>query len=88
MGFPTIIGGNGYRWRGRAIRTVVKNGVTCVTMPKKESIVMAPCSVIGEKQYKVTITASKNSGNGALLVNFFGGKHFDGAAVREVRGCV
>ena len=74
MGAPAVIGGNGYRWRGRAIRTIRKGNSTCVTMPRKDSTVMAPVGVAGESQYKITITAAKNSGNGALLVNFFGGK--------------
>jgi GT2 family glycosyltransferase len=78
MGAPAIIGGNGYRWRGRAIRTIRKGNSTCVTMPRKDSTIMAPVGVAGESQYKITITASKNSGNGALLVNFFGGKNYDG----------
>ena len=78
MPAPTIIGGNGYRWRGRAIRTIRKNNATCVTMPRKDSMIMAPCSIHEGLQYKVTLIASKNSGNGALLINFFGGKHYDG----------
>lgn len=78
MGAPAIIGGNGYRWRGKAIRTIRKNNATCVTMPRKDSVIMAPVGVTGDSQYKIVITASKNSGNGALLVNFFGGKNYDG----------
>lgn len=78
---PTVIGGNGYRWRGRAIRTIRKDNATCVTMPRRDSMIMAPCSVSESIQYKVTITAAKNSGNGAVLVNFFGGKNYDGEPV-------
>lgn len=78
MAAPAIIGGNGYRWRGRSIRTIRKNNTTCVTMPRKDSIVMVPVGVAPNSHYKVTISASKNSGNGALLVNFFGGKNYDG----------
>jgi len=78
MSAPTVIGGNGYRWRGRAIRTIRKNNSTCVTMPRKDSVIMIPCALRAGTQYKVTISASKNSGNGALLVNFFGGKNYDG----------
>ena len=74
----TIIGGEGYRWRGRSIRTIHKDNSTCVTMPRKDSIVMAPCDVESGAQYKVTMVASKNSGNGALLINFFGGQTCDG----------
>lgn len=81
MGAPAIIGGNGYRWRGRAIRAIRKNNTTCVTMPRKDSIIMAPVGITGESQYKITISASKNSGNGALLVNFFGGKNYDGSHI-------
>ncbi len=81
MGAITIIGGNKYRWRGKSIRTVRKNNVTCVTMPRKDSIVMAPSAIISGAKYKITITASRNSGNGALLVNFFGGKHYDGGHI-------
>lgn len=78
MGSPTIIGGNGYRWRGKHIRTVQKYGVTCVTMPRKDSIIMAPCLITGSATYKVSVTGYRMSGNGALLVNFFGGPGFDG----------
>lgn len=78
MAAPNIVGGNGYRWRGRSIRTIRKNNQTCVTMPRKDSIVMVPVVVRPNSQYKVTINASKNSGNGALLVNFFSGKNYDG----------
>lgn len=74
----TIIGGEGYRWRGRSIRTIHKDNSTCVTMPRKDSIIMAPCDVESGAQYKVTIIASKNSGNGTILVNFFGGTTCDG----------
>ena len=75
---PAIIGGNGYRWRGRGIRTVRRGHSTCVTMPRKDSMVMVPVSVTPKIQYKITITAAKSSGNGALLVNFFGGMNYDG----------
>lgn len=78
MAAPAVIGGNGYRWRGRAIRSVRRGNANCVTMPRKDSIIMAPAAVVGGTQYKVVVSASKNSGNGALLVNFFGGKNYDG----------
>lgn len=81
MAATTVIGGNGYRWRGRSIRTIRKSNATCVTMPRRDSMIMAPCSVSENTQYKVIVTASKNSGNGTLLVNFFGGKHYDGDPV-------
>lgn len=81
MAAPVIIGGNGYRWRGRSIRAVAKAGTICITMPRKDSMIMAPVNLSSGAQYKVTITASKNSGNGALLVNFFGGKHYDGGPI-------
>jgi len=42
---------------------------------------MSPVSVFQNVQYKVTIRACKSSGNGAILVNFFGGKHYDGDPV-------
>lgn len=73
-----VLGGKGYRWRGRLIRTVTRNNAVCVSMPRKDSIVMVPCAIIPNVQYRITVTASKNSGNGALLINFFGGKHYDG----------
>lgn len=78
MAAPSVIGGNGYRWRGKSIRTVRRNNATCVTMPRKDSMVMIPVGVAPHSHYKVTIAASKNSGNGALLVNFFCGKNYDG----------
>lgn len=81
MAAATVIGGNGYRWRGRSIRTIRKSNSTCVTMPRRDSMIMAPCSVMENTQYKVIVTAAKNSGNGALLINFFGGKHYDGAPI-------
>ena len=76
-----IIGGSGYRWRGKSIRTVLRNNNTCVTMPRKESMIIAPCAVNEKKLYKIIITASRNSGNGALLVDFFGGKFYSGIPV-------
>lgn len=78
MAAPIAIGGNGYRWRGRSIRTIRRNNITCVSMPRRDSIIMAPISVHQSIQYKVTVRACKSSGNGALLVNFFGGKNYDG----------
>jgi len=81
LAVTTVIGGNGYRWRGRSIRSIQKDNVTCVTMPRPESMIMVPCTVIDSIQYRVTITASKTSGNGSLLVNFFGGKHYDGTPI-------
>jgi GT2 family glycosyltransferase len=78
---PVVIGGSGYRWRGKAIRTIRKNNNTCVTMPRKDSMIMAPCVINGGKQYKVVITASRNSGNGAILIDFFGGKFYGGQQV-------
>jgi hypothetical protein len=76
-----IIGGKGYRWRGKLIRTITRNNIICVSMPRKESVIIAPCSIIPDFQYKVTITAFKNSGNGAILVNFFGSERYDGTPV-------
>lgn len=73
-----IIGGNGYRWRGRAIRTASVGGVTCATMPRRDSVIMVPCNVQSDTKYSVTVTASKSGGNGALLVNFFANKKYDG----------
>lgn len=78
MAAPVVIGGNGYRWRGRSIRTVRRDNNTCVSMPRRDSMIMAPCVINESKLYKVTITASRNSGNGALIVDFFGGKFYSG----------
>jgi GT2 family glycosyltransferase len=78
MSKPIVIGGNGYRWRGKKIRTIQKGGVTCLTMPRIDSIVMAPCAVVSGKTYKVSIAGYRTSGNGALLINFFGGRNYDG----------
>lgn len=76
-----VVGGNGYRWRGRSIRTVNMTGVTCVTMPRRDSVIMVPCNVSAGTKYTITITASKSSGNGALLINFFGNKKYDGVPI-------
>jgi GT2 family glycosyltransferase len=78
MGSPITFGGKGYRWRGKLVRTVVKDDAVFVSMPRKDSVIMCPFPAITHKQYRVTITAYKNSGNGALLVNFFAGKNYDG----------
>ena len=78
---PIVVGGNGYRWRGKSIRTIRKDNATCVTMPRRDSVVMAPVAVQPGTQYKVTINVSKSSGNGIIIVNFFGGKSFDGEPV-------
>jgi len=77
-----IIGGNGYRWRGRGIRSVHKEGMTCVELLDRNSIIMVPVSISSGATYKIALSASKSSGgNGALLVHFFGGKNFDGKHV-------
>lgn len=74
-----IIGGNGYRWRGRGIKSVHKEGMTCVELLDRNSIIMVPVSISGNSAYKISISGSKSSGgNGALLVHFFGGTNFDG----------
>lgn len=76
-----IIGGKGYRWAGRAIRVVQKDRAICATMPRRDSLIMASAVVSPGAKYKVVIMASRNTGNGALLVNFFGGKHCDGQPI-------
>lgn len=81
MASPISVGGTGYRWRGRNLKTTIRNGATCVTMPYKDSIIIVPASVLPNSKYKVTIDACKSSGNGDLLVNFFAGKNFDGTHI-------
>jgi len=78
---PIIIGGSGYRWRGRAIRVIQKQNFALVNMMRKDSVIMAAATIASDSKYKVTITAGNNNGNGALLVNFFGGKNYDGQPI-------
>jgi len=74
-----IVGGHGGRWRGRSIRPIFKDGSSCASMPNKDSMIMSPCNVECDSVYQVSVCASKNGGNGILLVNFFGGQNYDGA---------
>ena len=78
MGKTVLIGGEGYRWRGRSIRAIRKNNSTCISMPRPDSMIMSPCSVSPSTQYKITVVASKTSGSGQVFVNFFGGKNYAG----------
>lgn len=79
-----MIGGNGYRWRGKAIRSVQKSNTTCITLPRRDSVIMAPCTVFSETQYRVRIVASKNRGNGIILINFFGSRAYDGVPAKAI----
>jgi GT2 family glycosyltransferase len=72
---PTIIGGKGFRWSGRNIQSVVKQGVTCAVLKRSNSMVLVPVSVAPQTRFSVEIKAS---GDSPLLVNFFGGRKFDG----------
>jgi len=75
------IGGSGYRWRGKSIRTIQHGGAPCATMPRKDSIIRSPVVVQMNTKYKVVITASRSDGTGDLLLNFFGGISYDGSHV-------
>jgi len=71
-----------YKWCGRNIKNIVDgNNYICAVMPRKESLVMVPAVIQRNTEYNVIITASKNSGNGKLLVNFFVGRHNSGKFV-------
>jgi len=74
------IGGAGFNWRGKNIRNVIKDKVSCVSMPRSDSVVSVPCFVETNKKYQISISASKSAGNGRVLVNFFGGKNDYGAS--------
>lgn len=80
-GTPIRIGGKGYRWRGKNIRTVSNFGSVCVYMSSRESTVVVPIKIVSEAKYKVTVTAARvdGSGNGIMMVNLFGGQRFDGS---------
>lgn len=74
-----IIGGNGYRWRGKGIRSIHKDNITCIELATKDSSIMVPVSISSGGTYKISITALKNSsGNSTMIANFFGNKSFDG----------
>ena len=79
VGKSLFIGGRGYRWKGKSIRVTNKHG-NSVNMPKSNSMILAPIKINSNTLYRVTISASKtgSSGNGSILVNFFGGRDFDG----------
>lgn len=79
VGGPVIIGGKGYQWKGRQIRSVYKYNTTCVALRGAGAMILAPANVPSNTKFKVEIEAS---GNGHLVVNFFGGQNFDGAPAR------
>ena len=86
-----IIGGSGYRWRGKNIKTIFKDNTNCIEMPSQDSVIMVPISAVSEAEYFINVIASCHAGNGSLLVHFFGGKNFDGkcklinVVMRELR---
>jgi hypothetical protein len=75
-------GGERYRWRGRAIRTICKDNTTYVTIPRRDSIIMMPCNAQPNTKYEVRIIAQNNVGNGSILVNFFSGQEYDGEHIQ------
>ena len=79
-GTPVKVGGRGYRWRGKGIRTGANYGGTCVYLPTSSSMIIVPGSIVKESKYRVTVSASKvtASSSGAVMVNLFGGLKFDG----------
>lgn len=81
MSSDIIIGGKGYRWKGRSLKFVQLCNFPCISLSKKDSIIMAQCLVKMAEPHKITITAAKGNGNGIILVNFFGGINYDGAQI-------
>lgn len=79
MGEPIIIGGKGYRWKGKKIRTIYKHNTTCVLLQGVSSMILAPVSIFPKKVFNIIIDAS---GSGTLMVNFFGGQKYDGPQTR------
>ena len=73
-----VVDGRGSRWRGKEISTIQRGGFTCVSMLKKGSLISIPAAILSQRQYKVIITALRLSGNGALVVDFFGNQYCDG----------
>ena len=79
--YMAVIGGNGYRWRGKGIRSVYKNNFSCIELTTKDSSIMVPVTVVSGGTYKITISALVGGGNGELTTNFFGGQEFDGKQI-------
>lgn len=79
VGDHAIIGGSGYRWKGRNIRSEFKHGTTCVILRRFGSMVLAPVSVSQNSNFSVEINAH---GDTPILANFFGGQKYDGPQVK------
>lgn len=80
MGSPVMIGGNGYRWKGKNIKSIVKSGKTHVMLSKTGSIVLIPVDISPNAWFEIEINGhGVKKGNGNILVNFFAGKKYDGS---------
>jgi GT2 family glycosyltransferase len=75
VGEVTIIGGSGYRWKGKNIRSIFKHGTTCVVLQRAKSMVLVPVNIPSESNFGVNIRAS---GDSTIILNFFGGQKYDG----------
>lgn len=75
------IGGNKYKWQGKNIKILYKDGVQCVDLANKDSCVYARVNVLSDSSYKILVVAEKIGGDGNILLNFFGGKNVDGSPV-------
>ena len=64
------IGGRNYRWRGKNIRTIKYQDALCVTMPRKNSTILAPARINVDSFYKIVVTVLNKGGNGKILVGF------------------
>jgi GT2 family glycosyltransferase len=85
MGTPVVIGGSSYRWKGKNIKSVFKHGSTCVEISQKKSMILIPITVPKKSNFSVTLSAAADQqrpGNGAVMLNFFGGQKYDGSHAR------
>jgi len=82
MGNSTVVGGKGYRWKGKQIRSIFKHNTNCVDLTRRGAMVLIPISIPSQANFEIVIYASGGkSGVSPLMLNFFGGKKFDGTQV-------
>jgi hypothetical protein len=67
--------------KGNFVRYITRYGVKNICMSHKESVLSVFCNVVPNTKYVVSITGFVNSGNGGLLLSFFGGNGFGGQHV-------
>lgn len=70
----TSAGGPGYRWRGKNIRTIRRQKIDCVTLPRKDSYIVLDAKIKPNTLYRVYISAKNGGGNGLIAARFSAGE--------------